>query len=262
MSKLGLITLTVLWIFSPLILAERCMEGGNNCTLGVFPHTSIRQLETTYASLTQDLTLQLDVPVRVITSSSMGIYEDNLNQGVYDIALAGPQQYVSFAAPAGYLPIARRNNYFRFMIAVLNDSNIREISDLAGKTLGLVTPSIKRHVFAAKMLYDADRNLSDKVVHKHFSNQRACVHALESKLVDSCGVISTIFHIITDQSKNNFRILGESIDVPNAVYVVHPDVTPEQRELLTEYLTDRPNYVAAKDSDYDGVRQLKSSLAQ
>lgn len=250
-----LVALLCVFAVTSVTAKQRCTDDSVDCTLGIFPHTSVLQIEVTYGSLAEDLSLFLDIPIRLVSSSSMTKYLKNLRQNKYDIALAGPLQYINDAKPYGYLPLARRNSSFEFEFITLKKSNINTMNDFVGKKMGLISESIENHKIASKLLRDKGISSTD-IAFKQYPNQRACMHALVSRLTDICGTISTISRIIMQEHSVEFKVIAKSDSLPNAVFVVHPDVPQEHREELLEYFSGRGNYIPVVDSDYDVVRRL------
>lgn len=224
--------------------------------MGVFPHTTLKQIRSTYDPIAEDVSLFIDLPIRVLSDSSMPKYTESLSKGIYDFGLVGPIQYVQHAYKAGYRPISRRDTTFQFEYVALPSNHFNNLSSLANKTVGLITPTLKEHAIAYNLVKKFDESLPDKINIKQIQNLAACFHALHIKLVDACGAISTIVKVFEKQNNITYSVLAQSLEMPNATYVIHKDVDKENAELIKEYFLTRPEQIKANDKDYDVIREL------
>ena len=150
-------------------VAGNCNAAGGSRVLGVFPHTSLGQIEATYAPITEELGLAIDRDVQLRTSRSMGAFIRHLRRQDKHIALTGIGQYLSDAEPAGYRPIARRDDDLVFEIIALPDSGMQQVTDLAGHTLGLIPASRGTTAFTLQLVRQSP-GLEDRVQTRAFSS--------------------------------------------------------------------------------------------
>ncbi|RMG38521.1 MAG: hypothetical protein D6720_01215 [Gammaproteobacteria bacterium] len=257
--RLGQIAVLLLVLASQQLHAGRC-DGTGNCLFGVFPHTGTRQLLDTYATLAEELSLVLDSRVRLASSSSMGRFQDELAAGRWDIALVGPGQFIYYAEPAGYIPLATTERLITYRIVTLQRTHIRTLAQLRGHRLGLMWPHTGTWLVTKALLHDAQIDPRDALQTRTFASQRACIHALLIGLVDACGLATPIFKILEKERPAPYLTLSESTPHAGAVYLAHPEVDPERRQALAEYLQERPGLRPAKPEYWEHYRELARRL--
>ncbi|HHI76930.1 MAG TPA: hypothetical protein ENJ94_07135 [Gammaproteobacteria bacterium] len=235
--------------------ARRCTPAAD-CLLAVFPHTGIDQLQVTYAGLAEDLSLVLDSPVRLVSSSTMERFRQQIAQRRWDLTLVGPGQFVRVAEPAGYLPLATTERLITFRITTLERTHIRRLPQLRGHRLGVMGPGTGSWLIAMELLQAAGLDPHRDVRVQIYASERACVHALLARLVDACSLASPVFAVLREQCPADYFLLAESPPRAGAVYVVHPDVPAQRRRLIRDYLLDRAGMRAVAPADWEPYRAL------
>lgn len=234
-----------------------CSNGESDCTLGIFPHLGVRQMEATYSSLAEDLSLLTDRPFRFVTASSLSRFEQKLAAGRYDLALIGSPQLLNIGRAAGYVPIARRADLIRFHLLSLSSGDIKLPADLVGKRLGHTSKNTATYLVTHEMLeregVDSTR-LADDL---EFGKQVACANALLTNLVDACTVASPVLEQIYLQfGTERFHVVSSSREFPNAIYLAHRSLDKRLFEQAQTYLANRPGFVRARIGDYAAFEAL------
>ncbi len=235
--------------------ARRCAPPAD-CLLAIFPHTGIDQLQVTYGGLAEDLSLVLDSPVRLVSSSTMGRFRQQVEQGRWDLTLVGPGQFVGVAEPAGYLPLATTERPISFRITTLERTHIRRLPQLRGRRLGVMGPGTGSWLIAMELLQKAGLDPQRDLKIRAFASERACVHALLARLVDACSLATPVFAVLREQCPADYHLLAESPPRVGAVYAVHPGVPAQRRRLIRDYLLSRPGMRAADPADWEPYRAL------
>jgi len=229
--------------------AERCV-GEENCVLGVFPHTGSHQLAQTYGAIAEDFKLVLDTDLRLKSSRSLKSFGEELEKHQYDIAMVGPGQLLTHALPAGYRPVVQVDRSIRFYLIGLRASGITSPQQWQNRTFGLLAPNSATSIMGLQMLRNNGLHNGENLTLKEFRTAHACAFALASHLVDGCSVASPIYAVIQQQVHTDFKVIQESVPVPSAVMVVHPDLHAEQVESLKAYLLDRGGYKPFDAKEY------------
>lgn len=237
-------------------IASDCANEGGICTLGVFPHTSIRQVEVTYSTIAEELSLVLDRDVQLRTSTTVERFLQQLQQLDYDVAFAGLGHFMLVGEPAGYIPLARRREKLRYVVIAAPDSPLRTLDDLRGKRFGQM-PAENGTTIATTVLlrshgFDLDRDLK----RFRFGSQQACIHALAADMVDACGLAEPVMMVFQNQMRMRFRVLGYSPAVSNIAYIASPNLSPQQIARLRDYFSRREGFVPATPGDYDEFRAI------
>ncbi len=247
--------LACLFGWAQFVQAGRC-DPGTECLFAVFPHAGAQQLQDTYASIAEDLSLALDTRVRLVSSSSMGRYQNQLLAGRWDIALTGPGQYIYFAQPAGYLPLATTERLITYRIVTLQRTHIRTLEQLRQRRLGTMWPHTGTRSMTMALLEQARIDPRRDLHTRAFASQRACIHALLIGLVDACGLATPIFRLLEQEKPGNYLTLAESSPHAGGVYLAHPELSPDKRQALTDYLLGRPGMRRARPGYWDHYRKI------
>lgn len=251
----------LIWLLSwtQLIQAGRCAPEAE-CLFAVFPHTGAQQLQDTYATVAEDLSLVLDTRVRLVSSSSMGRFQDQLEAGRWDIALTGPGQYIYFAEPAGYIPLATTDRLITYRIVTLQRTHIRRLEQLRQRRLGVMWPHTGTWLMTLALLDQAKLDPRRDLHTRTFASQRACIHGLLIGLVDACGLATPVFRILAQERPADYLTLAESPPHAGGVYLAHPDLPPDKRQAVADYLLGRPGLRRARPEYWDYYRQVARRL--
>jgi len=125
-------------------------------------------------------------------------------------------------------------------------------------------------------LRDAGIDPETGVKRYYGKNHFACLQSILIGAADACGTAEQALRIIEKERRgaSQFRILHKTIGIPHALLVVHKRVSKNDRDVLRKTILDWPRteegkriidagrfipFVAAKDADYDVVRQYVRS---
>jgi len=247
----------LLWSMSAQ--AQRCSEE-QQCLFGVFPHSGFAQLQDTYSGIAEDLSLMLDRPVRLVSGSSMAHFQELTEAQRWDIALIGPGQFVSYAQPKGYIPVARSTRLLTYELITLKDKGIDSVGELRGKRLGLMWPNTGTHLMTHKLLGEAGIDPGKDLQTTTYASQHACVHALLIDLVDACGVATSILNILREQKPADYLSIARTQPFAGAMYVVHPSLDEADKEAARDYLQNRPGMQPFSPKDLDEYLHIINSL--
>jgi len=204
-----------------------------------------------------------------------------LREGAVDLAFICSGPYVddkaSFDVDLLAVPVVRGKTTYRSYIIVRKAAPYYTLSDLKGKSFAFTDPeSNTGHdvplYMVSKMGEDPDRFFSKTIYTRAHDNS---VEAVSSGLVEGAGVDSVIYEYML--AKNYPAVKDTRVLVASDPYGMPPVVTPKGvdpklraaarkalldmhrdpagRKILDSLLIDR--FVAARDSDYDGVRAVE-----
>lgn len=235
-----------------------CVEEGDKCVLGIFPHSSLRQIEAIYGPFADELGLILDRDVQLKSASSTEKYLRMLGHGYFDIALVGFGHFVNHAEGAGYIPLAKREQGVRFSVIALPHSGIKQIGDLAKRRFGLVPDAPGTFLVAKKFL--KRYQLGEKVLQEYYGSQQACIYAMTAQLVDSCAIAEPVVQIFEAKLGFTFKKLHRTEPILNIAFVAHKRLSREQHNDVREYLVSRDGLIDASLADFDSFRQILQQL--
>lgn len=239
-------------------------------------------LESEYGAFRDALAETLDLPVELVPVENHIAAVPALQTNQLDIVFAGPSEYLVLNARAQAKPIVAvtRPDYYTVFL-VRADSDVQELADLAGKTIGIRTEgATASHIGSAKLLNEAglastiDYNI--KIVGKQGLEQ--LLNGDIDALADSN---SRITRYITEAgaTANDVQVLAQGTPLPNDVFVLRGDLSPaflndlqnrmlsNQTKLLAAITAAPANqkftqseFVVTEDEDYNEVREMYVTL--
>ena len=199
-----------------------------------------------------------------------------------DVGFMGPLQYVIAHREAGAYPILGEvyngSPTYRSKIFVRRDAGIREIDDLAGKTVAFVDPlSSSGYLYPLDILRSA--GVSDRAddffrrVYFAGGDEQA-IRAVLNRFVDAAGIGEYSLSLLRPDEREQVIPIAESRSIPSHGVVVRQGIDPElasalqdallalnegaHRELL-QHLYSVDGYVAADHETYREVEELARS---
>ncbi len=239
---------------------------------GVFPYLPLAKIQELFTPMAADFEAKLGRQVRLSSKAEYTAFEEGLNKGIYDIAFVQPFDYVEAHDKHGYLPLARRGEDLEGLIVVKQDSPLKSIKDLKGKTVA--NPPIDAAVshLTSMALQEAGINPKTGVKRDYGKSHFSCMQSVLIGTADACGTAEqALLHFEKEkQMTTRFRILHKTKAISHSVFVVHKRVAKKDRDALLKTIlgwskTEEGKkiinngqfipFVAARDADYEDVRQ-------
>ena len=200
--------------------------------------------------------------------------------GQVDLVLTGPGEYVTMKSAIdvkGVVGITRPG--YRSVIAVPADSDIQSMEDLKGKTIAMKdVGSTSGHVAPAGMLIDAGIDPNNDV--ETLMLGETFVEAFKAGETDAVAFsLSRYNELVEEWGEDNVRVLAESEDLPNDLFVASEDLSEEQVEELRQQMMDNQGkllesmlvtgehdhyteseFVTVDDKQYDDLRKIYEEL--
>jgi phosphonate transport system substrate-binding protein len=158
---------------------------------GVQPIRPSRRLVERYGELLDQLNASVQsFRLRLVSAQSEETYQRRLRRGELDVAIIEPHLVLQ-GESLGYKAIARAGNADRIagVIVVRRDSDIRKISDLAGKTIAFAAPTVLGSSMLIRMfLRDAGFNLDRSATAKYVGNHESALAQVATGESDAAGV--------------------------------------------------------------------------
>lgn len=248
--------------------------------MGVFPFIPAASIEGIFAPLAAEISRAIGRPVKLQTAPSFERFMSELSQQTYQLAFVQPFDYVEIARPRGYLPLAARNDKLSSHLVVREDSPVKTIGDLKGKTLGMPPRSAAVSVMNQVAIKQAGLKPDTDVKFVYLASHQACLQQLLIGTVHACGVSPPGVRLVEHQMKTRFRLIHATPTIPSPLFVVHKDLPRKEQEqiravllstglegvdpaLRTTFLGDvaKP-FRSATDRDYDTIRSYLKLLRQ
>ena len=181
--------------------------------------------------------------IEMVQETSYGAFERNIKKGAYDLFNAGPVLCSNASDQYEPLVLIEREGSpsYTGITFVQRQSKIRSISDLKGKTLGLVSPtSTSGGLYPTKLLLDAGLRPGKDVRIKWLGSHAKVAKALRKGKVhaaacfDDCRDLA--WHSDRDKARAT-RIISYTDDIPAEMIMVKRTLSSEQKQLMREALT-------------------------
>ena len=218
----------------PAATGEKTNPAKTEYILGVFPFLSPALTETVFAPVAAELGQALERPVYMRTASSFEIFMERLRRKEYEIAHVHPFDYVRIAVPAGYLPVATRNEKLSILFAVLDSSPVRSAVDLKGKTIGVASKLSTADYLARITLNQAGFRPGKDVTLKYFSDHQSCLQQLHIGTIGTCATTASMMRVFEAQTLVKLRVLMQSPKVPHTLFIVHSRVPQKDRDIIAK----------------------------
>lgn len=246
-------------------------ESGRVYKFGVFPYLTPLRLEAIYAPVGANLSQALGRPVHFRTSSQFEIFFSKLEAQHYDIALIQPFWYAPAVDRFGYLPLARMEEPFVSLIMTLDESPLRSVDDLRGKTIATPPVFVPVVHMAKQALKEKGLTPGRDIELKAFKSVDSCFQQVLIGSASACVSPPFAPPVIEEKLGIKLRTLMTTAGIPNLTFIVHSRVPPKDRlslqnailswgedeigaRLLKRIKTRR--FVPAHDVEYDAVRAL------
>ncbi|NAW11386.1 PhnD/SsuA/transferrin family substrate-binding protein [Halomonas sp. D1-1] len=237
---------------------------------GIVPQQSALKLARDWGPLLEELSRQSGVPVRFATAPDIPTFEQRVEEGAYDVAYMNPYHYVVFHEQIGVEPLARAaDQRLEGIIVTGREAMPDDIGDLDGSDLAFPAPA----AFAATLVVQSSLRQADIDFRSHFvSSHDAVYRSVAAGRFVAGGGINRTFEALPDSIREQLRVLWVSPGYTPHAIAVHPRVPLATREALTAALVEMgrrsagrellaplriTGFVAAKDSDWDDVRDLE-----
>lgn len=219
-------------------------------TMGVFPFIPTASIEGIFAPLAAEISRATGRPIKLRTTTSFEKFMDELRSRSYDIAFIQPFDYVDIAKPGGYLLLAARNDRLTSHIVVKQDSSIKTLKDLKGKSLGMPPKVAAVSFMNLVAIKKAGLRPEHDVKIIYLASHQACLQQMMIGKVDACGVSPPGVRLVEQQMKTRFRLIHETPEIPSPLFVIKKELPVREREAVK---------AALLASDLHGVNpQLRS----
>jgi phosphonate transport system substrate-binding protein len=244
---------------------------------GVFPYVPALTVDRIFGPMATSFAAALDRPVYLKTRSTFEGFADELRKETYDIVFVHPFSYVDAADRHGYLPLARLDGQLSAVVLVAKDRPWRSWADLAGKTLAMPPALAAVSELASLALMDVGLTPGIDVTVEHHRTKASCLQAVTVGAADACALPQFALSQIAELGDGRLRVMVESRPIKHVVFAVHPRVPEADRAALRALImswpqTEQgrailaagawPGFVAARDADYQEVRDYHARLAE
>ncbi|MEM9542053.1 MAG: PhnD/SsuA/transferrin family substrate-binding protein [Cyanobacteria bacterium P01_E01_bin.42] len=245
---------------------------------------SIEELEE-YEKFRTALNEILEIPVEFFPVDNFFATAPAMLSGQVDLAWSGPSEYLVLKARANSIPIVtlQRPQYHALLI-VSKDSDIQSLEDCRGKTIDMYRiGSTANYIGGLKILLDGGLQYqSDFTI---VTTGKHSFQGLKSGEFDVLARASHRYQTMLQkegEKESDYRIIAEGELLPSDIFVASPQTDEKMIKKIQARILDRQDklieaivsvdtlaskfkdafFTAAKDSDYDMMRDVYQAIGQ
>ncbi len=205
-------------------------------TFGVAPQFEQRKLFAIWKPVMDELEKRTGARFKFMSTFSVPEFEQAVSKGAYDFIYVNPYHFYKERTHQGYVALVRDRTPLRGIVVVRQDSPIKTIKDLDGKTLAVPSPN----AIGASMLPRAEleRNHAVRMAMVHAkSHSSAYLHAIQ-KLADAAGGVEKTLLEQDKAIQDALRIVFRTRDFPSHPIAAHPRVPESMQNKVRQAFLD------------------------
>jgi len=241
-------------------------------TFGVFPFLSPLRLEELYGPYGAVISYAIGHQVHFRTKATFEKFTEEIENQTYDVAFLHPFEYVMAADSFNYRALARTDRKLTAIIVVPENSKIRGVEDLSGKTLAMpsMTAAVSRLV--ASDLLKQNIDIEYDIQMSHHRTHTGCLQAIVIGTADACITNIIPLKVFLASGKYSLHTVYESTAIPSMVFAAHSRMPKDEREKIRAALISlkdtvqgrdllarsgwKKGFTTADDREYDVVRKI------
>lgn len=256
-----------------LTCISRAAASEPEISFGIPPQQSAMELAKRWTPIMQYLSEKTGLLLQMKTAKNIAVYQQNVLNGVFDVAFINPTAYVAASKTAGYRVFAKeKDGKALCLIVVRKDSPIRALEQLQGQSMAFPSSTaVMATIIPLKHL--EDKKIAVKI---HYVVSIDSVYRSVAKgLFPAGGGEGRTFGALDPEVKSQLRVLWKCDGFPPFPFFAHPRVMPANVAKLQKAMVEmggNPQGQAllkavnitmlekANDAEYDGVRKMNLPL--
>ncbi|AZV43494.1 phosphonate ABC transporter substrate-binding protein [Peribacillus asahii] len=262
---------------------EANTEKQETIKMGVIPTDDNADVSAMYEPVAEYLEKETGMNVELFLANDYTAVIEAMKNDKIDIARLGAFSYILAADQTKVEPLVAEiskktgDKFYTSLLITQNDSSIKSIKDLKGKTVAFVDPaSSSGNLVPRKWLLDngidPDKDLKEVI---YSGGHDASVLAVENNKVDAAFVAVNIYEDMKQKEMiKNTVILGESEKIPTQPIVARSALDAETIEKIRtafiemdknapeilDSFKEAQGFTSVEDNEYDGLRELAKLL--
>jgi phosphonate transport system substrate-binding protein len=230
--------------------------------LGIMPFNSTLALIKTHQPLVQHLEAQLGRNVVVYTSADYFTYVNELLDGHFDLAIAGPH-FGAMSQARGMAILTRYKSTLQPVFVVKVGSPIQTLNDLRGKRVALSSRLSMSSIGGAKWLQDQGLKLGRDYQLVERSTHGAAVAAVAVGEVDAALTTHTPLKQIPEDVRAKIRVMPLDVHTPHLMTLAHKRLGETDIDRVRKALLHFPDTPAGraffKETGYEGYSEVTTA---
>lgn len=238
-------------------------------TFAIVPQQAAGELARRWAPIVQYLSEQTGLALQFRTAKDLPTFQNEMRNGVYDIAFINSYYYAQFSKTAGYHAFAtERAAKFVGVVVAHRDSGLIRLSDLAKKPVAFASPTAVTSMQAYTELKNQQINVMPVYVVSMDSVYRSVAKGMFPAGVGELRTLNSI----DPEVRANLRTIWAAPPLPPFTFSAHPRVARADIEKLQRAMIEMSENAkgiallkavnmkgidAADERDYESVRNLR-----
>jgi len=262
---------------------EANTEKQETIKMGVIPTDDNADVSAMYEPVAEYLEKETGMNVELFLANDYTAVIEAMKNDKIDIARLGAFSYILAADQTKVEPLVAEiskktgDKFYTSLLITQNDSSIKCVKDLKGKTVAFVDPaSSSGNLVPRKWLLDngidPDKDLKEVI---YSGGHDASVLAVENNKVDAAFVAVNIYEDMKQKEMTkNTVTLGESEKIPTQPIVARSSLDTETIEKIRtafiemdksapeilDSFKEAQGFTSVEDNEYDGLRELAKLL--
>lgn len=262
---------------------EANTEKRETIKMGVIPTDDNADVSAMYEPVAEYLEKETGMNVELFLANDYTAVIEAMKNDKIDIARLGAFSYILAADQTKVEPLVAEiskktgDKFYTSLLITQNDSSIKSVKDLKGKTVAFVDPaSSSGNLVPRKWLLDneidPDKDLKEVI---YSGGHDASVLAVENNKVDAAFVAVNIYEDMKQKEMTkNTVTLGESEKIPTQPIVARSALDAETIEKIRtafiemdknapeilDSFKEAQGFTSVEDNEYDGLRELAKLL--
>lgn len=214
----------------PLLAMPVPAEAGKIYTVGVVPQFEPRKIYSIWKPIVDELSRRTGLEMQLVVPINITEFEVALEKGAFDFVYANPYHILRVSDSQGYIPLIRDGEPLRGILVVRRDSPVKNVKELAGKTLAVPSPNS----LGASLLLRADLAHLYGV---HMSMLNVRTHSsvylnVLNGMADAGGGVQKSLAEQKPEVRDELRVLYTTRAMPSHPIAAHPRIKPDVRKLV------------------------------
>lgn len=222
----------LLLVVAVLLAAPAAFCNEKPLVLGVFPYITPGKLMQQHAVLRSYVERTLGQPVEIVTAPNFDDFVARTRNGDYDIVLTAPHLGRLAQVRDGYIPLAFTAHHVVAVFLARNDSGIRSLSDLRGKTIVIAEPTSIVAQLALATLRRAGIEPGKDIIIRASSAHNNALSAPARREADASVTGIVLWQKAEPQIRDHLVEIGTSEPAPGFIVLANPRMPEGQVDRL------------------------------
>lgn len=201
-------------------------------SFSVAPQFERRQLFSIWQPIVDELQRRTGLRFELVTSLSVGEYDKDVKNGVYDFIFVNPYMIPRIEKQPGYQPLIRDSAPLHGILVVRKDSPLQRVEDLRGKTLAV--PSMSALGASLLLRAELDRNFGVKTRPLIAKTHSSVFLHVVNGLADAGGSVQKALFEQDPRIQDSLKVLHQTRGMPSHPVAGHQRVPVKVREQVQQ----------------------------